>query len=80
VPLHCRAVPVDEPVPRRPDVVAQREAMRRLDFLVAKWSGPATVALGPGDPLRLTRTEQVERKLDGPLSLQPVESPVEPAP
>jgi hypothetical protein len=47
------------------DVVAQREAMRKLDFLVGTWSGDASVARGPGEPLRLTQTEHVQRKLDG---------------
>jgi hypothetical protein len=43
----------------------QREAMRKLDFLVGRWRGPVTVARGPGEPLHLTQTEDVESRLDG---------------
>ncbi len=49
----------------RSDVVAQREAMRKLNVLVGTWSGEASGAHGPGEPLRLTQTEHVQRKLDG---------------
>jgi hypothetical protein len=44
---------------------AQREAMRALAFLAGSWSGPVTIAHGPGEPLHLTQTENVEYKLDG---------------
>ncbi len=44
---------------------AQREAMKKLAFLVGQWSGPVTIVRGPGEPLRLTQTENVEYKLDG---------------
>ena len=47
----------------------QREAMRRLSFLAGHWSGPATVVRGPGEPLHLTQTEDVEYKLDGLVML-----------
>jgi hypothetical protein len=44
----------------------QREAMRKLAFLAGRWSGPITIAArGPGEPLRLTQTEDVQYKLDG---------------
>jgi hypothetical protein len=43
----------------------QREAMSRLSFLAGHWSGPATISRGPGEPLHLTQTEDVEYKLDG---------------
>ncbi|HKF50184.1 MAG TPA: hypothetical protein VKB38_22675 [Terracidiphilus sp.] len=43
----------------------QREAMKKLAFLVGHWTGPVTIARGPGEPLRLTQTENVEYKLDG---------------
>lgn len=43
----------------------QREAMRKLAFLAGRWSGPVTIMRGPGEPLRLTQTENVEYKLDG---------------
>jgi hypothetical protein len=44
---------------------AQREAMRKLSFLAGHWLGPVTVVRGPGEPLHLTQTENVEYKLDG---------------
>jgi hypothetical protein len=43
----------------------QREAMRKLSFLAGHWSGPASIVRGPGEPLHLTQTEDVEYKLDG---------------
>src|ERR1019366_4045686 len=46
-------------------VATQREAMKKLDFLVGKWSGEGTVVRGPGDPLKLRQTEDVQWKLDG---------------
>ena len=46
-------------------VEAQREAMRKLSFLAGRWSGPVTIARGPGEPLHLTQTEDVAFKLDG---------------
>jgi len=46
-------------------VVVQREAMRKLSFLAGHWSGPVTIFRGPGEPLHLTQTEQVDYKLDG---------------
>ena len=47
----------------------QREAMRKLSFLAGHWSGPVTVVRGPGEPLHLTQTEDVEYKLDGLILL-----------
>ncbi|HUB29750.1 MAG TPA: hypothetical protein VL967_08635 [Terracidiphilus sp.] len=46
-------------------VAVQQEAMKKLAFLAGHWSGPATIARGPGEPLHLTQTENVEYKLDG---------------
>jgi hypothetical protein len=43
----------------------QRDAMRKLDFLVGRWRGPVTVVRGPGEPLHLVQTEDVEPRLDG---------------
>lgn len=53
---------------QRPDpagVDVQREAMRKLSFLAGHWTGPVTVTRGPGEPLHLTQTENVQYKLDG---------------
>jgi hypothetical protein len=51
--------------PNSDTVEAQRQAMQKLAFLAGRWSGPVTIALGPGDPLRLTQAENVRFKLDG---------------
>jgi hypothetical protein len=51
--------------PASTSVDAQREAMRKLSFLAGHWSGPVTIVRGPGEPLRLTQTEEVAYKLDG---------------
>ena len=50
---------------QQPDVAAQRQAMKKLEFLVGHWSGTATVVRGPGEPLKLTQTEDVQFKLEG---------------
>jgi hypothetical protein len=54
---------------QQPYVAAQREAMKKLDFLVGKWSGDASVIRGPGEPLKITQTEDVQYKLDGLILL-----------
>jgi hypothetical protein len=51
--------------PRVPDLEAQRAALKKLDFLVGKWSGEARVSRGPGEPLELIQTEEAQYKLDG---------------
>jgi len=59
-------------VGQQPDsssVAAQREAMHKLSFLAGRWSGPVTIVRGPGEPLHLTQTEDVEYKLDGLVML-----------
>lgn len=50
-------------------VDTQREAMQKLSFLAGHWSGPITIFRGPGEPLHLTQTEDVQYKLDGLLML-----------
>ena len=52
-----------EPSPASADV--QRAAMKKLAFLIGRWSGPVTIIRGPSEPLHLTQTENVESKLDG---------------
>jgi hypothetical protein len=54
---------------QQPNVAAQREAMKKLDFLVGKWSGGASVSRGPGEPMRLRQTKEVQYKLDGLMML-----------
>lgn len=48
-----------------PDIAAQKAAMAKLGFLVGKWSGPISVQRGPGQPLTMVQTEDVQMKLDG---------------
>jgi hypothetical protein len=52
-------------VAQQPNVAAQRDAMKKLAFLAGHWSGPVTIVRGPGEPLHLTQTENIEYKLDG---------------
>jgi hypothetical protein len=62
-------IPCMAQLPRAPDVEAQRAAMRKLSFLVGKWSGEASVLRGPGGPpppaVELAQTEEAQYKLDG---------------
>jgi hypothetical protein len=50
------------------DLPAQKEAMKKLSFLVGTWKGPATANL-PGGPIQVTQTEEVQYKLDGTVLL-----------
>jgi hypothetical protein len=50
---------------QQPNVAAQREAMKKLAFLVGTWSGDAIVIRGPGDPIKVRQTEEVQYKLNG---------------
>jgi hypothetical protein len=52
-------------MPKAPDLERQRAAMKKLEFLVGKWSGDARAWRGPGGPLELAQTEDVQYKLDG---------------
>ena len=62
-------IPCMAQLPRAPDVDAQRTAMKKLSFLVGKWSGEASVLRGPGGPpppaVELAQTEEAQYKLDG---------------
>jgi hypothetical protein len=58
-------VPRMAQLPRVPDLEAQRAALKKLDFLIGKWSGEARVPRGPGEPLELIQTEEAQYKLDG---------------
>jgi hypothetical protein len=59
-------VPCMAQLPRTPDAEAQRAAMKKLSFLIGKWSGEARVFRGP-EPLELIQTEEAQYKLDGLL-------------
>jgi hypothetical protein len=52
-----------------PDQAAQREAMKKFEFMVGQWSGDATVMRGPAGKITFTQTENVEMKLDGLVML-----------
>ena len=51
--------------PQAPDVEAQRAAMKKLSFLIGKWSGEASVLRGPGQFVDLIQAEEAQFKLDG---------------
>jgi hypothetical protein len=51
--------------PRKPDTESQRAAMRKLSFLVGKWTGEASILRGAGESIELLQTEEAEYKLDG---------------
>ena len=52
-------------LPRVPDLSAQREAMKKLGFLVGKWAGEARVLRGPTESVELFQTEEAQYRLDG---------------
>jgi hypothetical protein len=52
-----------------PNLPAQREAMKKLAFLVGKWSGGATTSRGPNETVKVKQTEDVQFKLGGLLLL-----------
>jgi hypothetical protein len=57
--------PLMSQLPRVPDLEAQREAMKKLGFLVGKWAGEARVPRGPTESVELFQTEEAQYKLDG---------------
>jgi hypothetical protein len=52
-------------LPRVPDLEAQRETMKKLAFLIGKWSGEARLLRGPNESVELLQTEEAQYKLDG---------------
>jgi hypothetical protein len=50
---------------RTPDLGAQRAAMKKLSFLVGKWSGSARILRGSAEPLELNQTEEAQYWMDG---------------
>src|SRR5438477_9128613 len=53
--------------PGQPTPAAQREAMKKLDFLVGQWKGEGWMEFAPGQRRTFKGTEVVQRKLDGLL-------------
>jgi len=51
------------------NAAAQRDAMKKLAFLVGTWSGEAMVMRGPGETVKVRQTEEVQYKLNGLLLL-----------
>jgi hypothetical protein len=52
-------------LPRVPDLAAQREAMKKLGFLVGEWAGEARLLRGLNDSVELLQTEEAQYKLGG---------------
>jgi len=52
-------------IPYTPDLAAQRAAMKKLAFLVGKWSGDASMLRTPGQAIEMSQTEEAQFKLDG---------------
>ena len=50
---------------QQPNVDVQRQAMKKLELLVGKWSVTAIVVRGSSKPLKLTQTEDVQFEPDG---------------
>jgi hypothetical protein len=46
---------------------ANRDALKKLDYLAGKWKGEATIQMGPGRKETLTQTEDVEYRLGGTI-------------
>ena len=53
-------------LPRTPDLVAQRAALQKLDFLAGNWAGEGRMFRG-GQAVEFLQTERAEYKLDGLL-------------
>jgi hypothetical protein len=61
--LFCVAFMAQQP--HTPDLDAQRAAMKKLEFLVGKWTGEARMLRAQGESLVMTQTEEAQYKLDG---------------
>jgi hypothetical protein len=61
----CVYVALPAAAQSRPNPDVQREAMKKLAFLAGRWTGDASVTLGPAGPKVLAQTEDVAFKLDG---------------
>jgi transposase len=63
--LHITVGPSMAQQPRVPNTELQRSAMKKLSFVVGKWSREARILRGSGEPLELVQTEEALYKLDG---------------
>jgi hypothetical protein len=50
---------------RVPNLEAQREAMKKLGFVIGKWAGEARLLRRPTESVELLQTEEAQYKLDG---------------
>lgn len=57
------------PAAAQPPGAANREALKKLDFLAGKWKGDATVTLGPMGKQAVSQTEDVQYRLGGTVLL-----------
>lgn len=46
---------------------ANRDALKKLEFLVGKWKGEASMTLGPNRTEKFTQTEDVQSRLSGTI-------------
>ena len=65
--LACFVAAVLQQAPRAPDVNAQRQAMKKLGFLVGQWGGEGRMLRASGEWIEFNQTERAEYKLDGLL-------------
>jgi hypothetical protein len=52
-----------------PPGAANREAMKKLEILVGKWTGEATIQTGKGESIKVKQSEDVQFKLGGVVLL-----------
>jgi hypothetical protein len=45
------------------------DEMKKLDWWVGEWSGPASIQMGPGKPQQVQQSERVQSKLGGKVLL-----------
>ncbi len=41
------------------------DEMKKLDWWIGDWSGPATIQMGPGQPRQIQQSEHIQSKLGG---------------
>lgn len=59
------AVPQSSSADHGANLETQRAAMRKLDFLVGKWSGEGRIFRSTGETVSFVQTEDVQYKIDG---------------
>lgn len=46
---------------------ANRDALKKFDYLAGKWKGEASIRMGPGDPQKIQQSEDVQYRLGGTI-------------